>query len=275
MEASRCLSVAVEEGVAVFSTGKMPDSEMTFIGASCQASAPPFTRELQSLQIKVPPGEKALVALAVRFLSSSGWKGKGTYQTKLYLIPTTWREKPGSEKEVLVVEMDKVFIPPSDRLIQLMSTYELVVTTEGQRFVVSRQWYAADAKERGEALREQGFRVVEDPNILLRFALGMASFEDLEAAASLDKRSQLERSLAFSLSLLQVAQEELYTAHCEAGWCQRVIEWLVQDRDDAREKIWQLSKTLSQAAEMLQTAPTTLFGSLPRKEIGKLKELFE
>ena len=215
MKASQFLTVAVEKNSAVISAN-MPhvNASMTFAGASCPASVSPVTYGIQSLQVSVPTGENALVALRVIHLTRTG-KGVGTiHDNYQFLIPIKW------ENGKLIVGLEEVLVPPADRLLQLASNLDVSITTSGQLFTTCHnEWtpgYPAFEEKKAKCLGD-GKRIVEDPGLLLRFALGQATLEDLEAAATLDKRSQTERELARAKAALNGALDEVTRLKSELG----------------------------------------------------------
>ncbi len=203
--------VAVDRNSAVFSTN-LPYScaEMAFAGASCPASSPPGTGEIQTLQISVPTGDPAIVALKVRTKTNEGKRVGLTTQDSFFIIKAVWREGK------LIVDLEELFVPPADRLVGLDGNLDIRVTTGGQVFTTCRnQWASPESlafREKKETCLASGCRIVNNPNLLLRFAVGQTTLDDLEAAATLDHRSQTERELGQVKAEIEKLRLELANA---------------------------------------------------------------
>ena len=163
----------VKDGVAVISVIN-GSTTMTFLGASCISSVRPGTDRLNSITLSPSKGEKAVVALITYCMYSK--------QPNIIiggLVDLRW------DGDKLIVE-EREFISPPDRLGQVMPGIRtLQVTTKGQTFAACWKSYA-------EELEKQGVRIVEDANMLCRYLVNLASFEELEAVASGDLRTRYE-----------------------------------------------------------------------------------
>ncbi len=267
MKANTYLGVRVQGQTAVIAI-TVP-GWMTFIGASCTASVDPFNKHIQSVSISAEPGENALIAIkSVHKCSSKG----GGIDDNLCLIPLKW------ENGKMVVDLDQHFVPHAQRLVQLTSSSDVLVTTNGQRFTTcTDEWSGVGnyLKEKRGKLIESGCRIVEDPNLLLRFAIDRATFEDLEAAATLDKRSQTERQLA-------QCHQELEEKTTELTSIRKTLSSACEAVDQVKKN---LSKADAEKALLIQErlavqhiignshGSHTRFGFLPWVKVAKLERL--
>ncbi len=189
MKASLYLSVRTENEVAVIYSSRAGTTRMDFFGASCRASVRPMTRYLDSITISPEKGKDGVVAFSVEHYAE---QKQGDYLKTTLFAPITWNG------DKVQVNLDAPFVPHPDRLAQIECRDALVVTTKDQVFACRMPSVLGDkdtAKEK-EALIKKGYRLVDDANLLCRFLVEQATLGDLEAAATLDKRSQMERELA-------------------------------------------------------------------------------
>jgi hypothetical protein len=199
------ISVSFRDGVVAINA--IAGRTLAFLGASCPASAIPGNDGLSSVTLSPNKGEDAVVALATFF--DPGGKNKEIREGGL--VRLYW------EGDKLIVDTDKLFISPADRLGQVVPSGRILqVTTRGQTFAMS----TADDKYRNmyeEPLTVRGARIVNDANLLCRYLVGQATFEELEAVASGDLRtaeriqfeSQYQALLDRSLADLESAKEEV------------------------------------------------------------------
>jgi hypothetical protein len=178
MKASAYLSVSVSGNAATLAIPFHPGHLMV-LAASCATS---IERNIpcQQLSISVNTGEDAVVIIKQR-----RGKEKMGFDLFTYIISVTWS---GSK---MCVELDSPYVPHPDRLLAVDDNDMISVVTDGQRFVFKDRKTVDDDTE----WQKKKFRVVNNPEILCRFALQQASLEDLIASATLDMRGQVERDL--------------------------------------------------------------------------------
>ena len=171
------ICASVRDGVAVVNT--FAGRTLAFLGASCPASAIPGNDGLCSVTLSPNKGQDAVVALATYYNHNK----KSQEIREGGLICLRW------EGDKLFVDVDKPFISPADRLGQVVPFGRILqVTTRGQTFAMStiedqyRKMYE-------DPLKLRGARIVNDANLLCRYLVGQATFEELEAVASGDQRS--------------------------------------------------------------------------------------
>lgn len=235
------VKASVKDGVAVVSCIN-GNTEMQFIGASCEASARPGHDHLTSITLAPKKGEKAVVAL----ITTCNYSKQPTIIVSS-LIGLRW------DGDKLFVDKDEDFVSPSGRLGQVHSSgTSLVVTTRGQRFhcSISCRWTQA---ERDELSSVVGVRIVDDANLLCRYLVDQASFEQLEVAASGDLRTAEQKELA------RIATEWHKTCELLAGETTRKEELLVVlGRADA--KIMSLEDALKLAQNKIADLSELLDG---------------
>ncbi|MES3031162.1 MAG: hypothetical protein V4697_01980 [Patescibacteria group bacterium] len=234
MKASAHLSVAVSNNVAVFSMPFHP-GWMNFLGASCTAcceagsSAATFT-------ITAKPGEDAVVVIMTTHKQTS--KGGG-FDDNLCVIPITWNQGK------MIVDLEKPFLSMSDRLLNVSKTVttgtSLMVTTRGQKFIYTKTPPAEGV---------EGMRLVANATTLLGYAVGHVSFESLEAAATLDKRSLEEREKTEALARLGQAESEI-------SELQRQLKNSASESTEARRYLSETLVQLNQANSLVNTLTST------------------
>ncbi len=178
MKANVYLSVGIRGNVATFAIPHNPGWIMV-LASSCATSVERNTA-CQQLSISANTGEDAVVILKQR-----KDKEKIGLDFFTYIISVTWS---GSK---MCVDLDSAYVPHTGRLLAVDDNDMISVVTDGQRFVFKDKTTVDD----DTAWDKKKFRVVSDPNILCRFALEQASFDDLVASATLDMRGQVERDL--------------------------------------------------------------------------------
>ncbi|OHA18530.1 MAG: hypothetical protein A2664_02740 [Candidatus Taylorbacteria bacterium RIFCSPHIGHO2_01_FULL_46_22b] len=197
MSAYGQFSIRIEGGSAVIT--KDNDEHFSFIGASCPVSTTPFNHYALSVSVAPQKGTRAVVVIG-----SSNQPGKKA--TNTFLINLSW------EGDKLIADMKNHFVPLPDRLVETGGKqFGFVVTYKDQRFTTfdSSEFNDADVPQKRCQLEDKGLRIVDDPNLLCRFLVNQATFEDLEAAATLDKRSQTERDLAWTRAQLEKCEVTL------------------------------------------------------------------
>jgi len=184
MNAGNCLNVKSLNGVAVVS---VPNElfRLHFVGATCTASARPGTGGHNSISLAKASEDEAIVALVITHRSPQKFVNDIRDGVILRL---SWKNG------LVTVHKDEDFVSPADRLAQVDGeTYELQVTTHGQMFSLCRNVWGNDIDRsflnKRQAYRNKGLRIVDDANLLCRYVINQASFEELEAAASDDLRS--------------------------------------------------------------------------------------
>lgn len=293
MKASNILSCRAENGVAVIRMDTTTSGSIMFIGASCTASTPAFTYGIQDVTITPAREESGVVALRVTRETFTG-KGIGVHRDEFnFMVPFAWNNGR------LMVDLEQPFLGTPDRLGQIVGDGELTVMTDGQRFTSCRNaWVQPDYPaflEKKEKMVSQGYRIVEDPNLLCEFLAGKKDMVDLQAAATLDRREfivqQLDRTrcaLAAEMEQTQrliAALEKKETARLE--WeCQAVK--MLRERNQAHTACAEVN---SRAANLLQHRDEIMnglwdilnnqglffgspFGWLWWVKLGKIREYF-
>lgn len=150
------------------------NTTMTFMGASCVSSATPGTSGLSSVTLSLNQGEEAVVALIVITKYA-----KHLDIVRAGLVGLSW---VGDE---LIFDADKAFVSSTDHLGQVVPGQEVIqVKTRGQTFGTSCSSLYADTYNK--QLVDQRVRLVKDANLLCRYLVGQAAFDELEAVASGD-----------------------------------------------------------------------------------------
>lgn len=174
-------AVAVD-GVVVISCLNS-NTKIHFVGASCLASVMPDSHCLESVTLSPEKDQKAVVALTTtcQYAKSPTLFSGG-------ILELCWKDGK------LFVNCDKDFVSPADRLGQvLVGPGEMLVSTRGQVFsTCGNKWGQGGEKyyEQEKAdYRAKGTRIVPDANLLCRYLVGRATFEELEAVASGDMRT--------------------------------------------------------------------------------------
>ena len=265
MKANTLLSCRTENGSAVIDLKY--SGWLMLIGASCKVSITPMTKYLNSISFAVPEGQKAVIAItAVHVL-----QGKHSQEEHgRFLIPVFWKEK------TLMVDLEQPFVPHPDRLGQITCDEDLLVWVGEQKFIACPPHVLgkADLKKKREKLIAEGYRVVDDPNLLCRYMVGQATVEDLKAAATLDRRSQVERELAGTKTSLDTALEVISQLRCKL-----VIER--NDRDFLALQLKNNQDQLSREGQVVreiilnQGERRTFFGFLSWVKVRKLEDNFE
>jgi hypothetical protein len=180
------VSVSVDNGTVVLG-GYGADFSVNLIGSSCVTGAIPGNKRLSTVSFAPNKGEEAVVALCVNY---------GTYRkgdTLTYLRSFLRLYWDGNK---LIADLSQ-YICPSDRMGQITAEDDLIVATKGQRFSsLPNGLYESHRQERKQELLKQGVRIVDDANLLCRYLVGQATFEELEAVASGDMRTAEQIQLA-------------------------------------------------------------------------------
>jgi len=178
------LKVTIKDGVAVLS-GINGITKITFLGASCTSSVKPGECSLDCVTLLPLKNVDAVVALTTIYGSNS--KGSSSVHSG-GLVKLVWRD------EKLFIDMDDVFMSPTDRLGQVVEqSGDIFVTTNGQMFGTCRdQWGSYDLRSwtnKKDAYVKKGIRIVDDASLICRYLAGQATLAELEAAASGDLRT--------------------------------------------------------------------------------------
>lgn len=176
-----------QDGVAVIEVLN-GSTTLAFLGASCPASAIPGNDGLSSITLSPNKGEEAVVALT----TYTRYGGKNPDISAGGLIRLRW------EGDKLFVDTDKLFISLADRLGQVVPNGRiLLVRTQGQMFGLSiAEPQYRDKYERVLLMTGDDLRIVHDANLLCRYLVGRATFEELEAVAVEDYRTADEKRIA-------------------------------------------------------------------------------
>jgi len=211
-----------EDGVIVIRCLNL-NTQMRFVGASCIASVKPGADDLDSVTLSVCNNQPAVVALSTTtsctpFIDNGG------------IMKIHW------DGGKLIVDRDKDFFPPADRLAQVnIRSGDFSVTTHGQMFSTCVDSWEGQQPEllaqKREGLLGQGMRIVNgDANLLCRFLVDQATFEELEACASSDLRTaeqiQLGNQMRQIADLLDERREMIRENDAVLGRARREIEGL-------------------------------------------------
>lgn len=261
MRASNWLTVRASAGSVIIQTIK--NIPFTLVAATCDTGTPPsYERRLTSLMVRPQEAKLSLIAITINT------QGHGYGENHPYIIPITWVNGK------IVVDLDSEFISPIGRLGQVVLLGDfrsLHVVVSGQRFV-----------SRALPGDPPAHRVVEDADLLLRYLAGHAADEDLEAAATLDKREFTERELAKRTAELERAQGKLEKALKQAHEAEQRSETLsrrVQDvslgASSTGYKLTRAVGTLASIQQVLQNTgdPKTFFGWIWWVKLSKIKNI--
>jgi hypothetical protein len=205
------IKVSAKNGVASI-MALNENTQILFLGASCSCSAQPDQGGIDVLTVAPNKGEQAVVALITicKYHKAETLIVGG-------LVYLYWKD------DRLMVDYDVGFVSPADRLGQVIATYigggRLQVIVNGQVFFCTGGYDSHAKMEQG---KKEGHRFVSDCNLLCRYLVGQATFEELEAAASGDLRS------AEQIQLDQ-AQEQIRNLTEECGVFQKTIAGQVQN----------------------------------------------
>ncbi len=181
INASQHITVRITGGVIVF-VAACPATTLTFIGASCQASAIPGSDYLTSFSLTVNKGEKVVVAL-----SSYTRMGKSVADRNLHLVyELTW------EGDLLKVDLEEIFVPKPGRLYQIDQRKDMTVHAGQQKFVA----FASPPCDltRKEFLNAS-YRIIPDANMLCKFIAGDIELTELESGAGESEVTILKRQV--------------------------------------------------------------------------------
>ncbi|MEK9131608.1 MAG: hypothetical protein AAB447_01715 [Patescibacteria group bacterium] len=193
MKASQLLAVTIgpnstvgitqENGGAVVISARYPNergySHFHFVAASCSASAKSGARDLSSVTLQIPPGDKNQV-IALRVCAHE--PKSASYLIDL-ILTTSWVNGR------LVIDCDRPFVPSIGALGQVSQlvgvnySVDLSVFVGGKRFTSCNpdcnEKYTA---EKAKRLVEDGYAIVPDGNLLCRLLIGEATLEEVEKA---------------------------------------------------------------------------------------------
>jgi hypothetical protein len=186
MRAENELSVVVKDNVVVFFMCN--HGSMDFLGASCASSLKIDGSSNSTITVQTVPGSSEVVAIKVHNTEGGGVK------RNTFLISITW------EDGKMFVDLKKPFLSHPDRLLQVSIVGQVLMTTPEITFA---------SIPAGMEVTDPNYCIVEDANLLFRYAVGKVSFADLEAAVMLDKRDQLERNLAQAESVVEGLRTKL------------------------------------------------------------------
>ncbi len=206
--------------------------QVVFVGASCATSAVPFTRT-HDLTISPLGKENGVVALVIVKESRTGKGATTHWDNYQFLVPFSWDEGK------LEIDDEHPFLPMPDRLGQINSAYDLMVSTAGQRFSTCRnEWvdpnHPAYLKKKSDLL-EQGVRIIDDPNLLCRFLVGQATLENLESVATMDKRDHKEY-------LLHIASTGWEEEKSKTAQLTKMAAELEKNRDAWKDKWYEVDE---------------------------------
>lgn len=191
------------EGLNVLLMPVTSNVTIRLVGSSCRASCPVPSSSLNSVVFVLQKGQDAVVAITV--IHDPGAKSQNTYVRQI--VGLKWIN------EKVVIDLDTPFLSPEGRLGNIDSQDDLMVQVGEQWFVaVFDNWhgrYSENYKEKKDKALKAGYRLVDDPNLLCRYLIGEATVEELEVAATADRRTQLELALANVSSNLDVKTAEL------------------------------------------------------------------
>jgi hypothetical protein len=232
------MSASVKDGTVVLG-GYTSDFSVTLVGSSCSASVLPGVRGLSTVSLAPDSGQEAVVALCIRL----GSRRKGDCITDLRgFLGLRW------EGPKLIVDFGQ-YICPSYCLGQVTDSEDLMVTTHGQVFSTCRNEWIPGAEQYYEK-KKQGMlakriRIVEDANLLCRYLVGQATFEELDLAASGDLRKagqiringlqvemcEMSNRLLLTLDRLIESDKELVSTR---GWLTKAENALALERAEVR-----------------------------------------
>lgn len=217
MRASSELFVIVKNDVAVFAMFNR--GWMEFIGGSGWISLRPSGSSNSAITITAGTGNSGVVVIKVTNTSDR------QSQSSIFMVPINWIDAK------MVIDLDKPYVSRPDRLLQVNSEGQITVTTP--EFTFTAPSIAADRKK----LVDEGHRLVDDPNLLCRFVVGQATLADLEAAATLDKRDQIERDLAQAQIKAQNASAKLALVTEELRSCQALHVKSLEENEVLRAEL--------------------------------------
>ena len=207
MKPSARMSVAVSAGSAVLSNDHY--NLLTFIGASCNAGLSPMTMHVSMIPFTPEKGKDAVVAVT----SYYNPPGKTPTQNDQFFIGVTW------EGEKLIVNLDQNFVSPLGRLGSINDHGNIETLANGQRFIsINLGYYSVEGpglQKEKDRLIAKGYRLIDDPNLICKYLVGDVIAEDLELAATEDKRTETERKLDETEKLVIALRE---SARQAMGW---------------------------------------------------------
>ena len=186
MKPNQWLTAKVNSAGLVTISSQNQHVVFAFLGATCECGLTPATCNLSSVDLKLKKGADALVALQI-FVSEVMM----TSSFVPFIIHIRW------EEEKAIVDLDSGYQSLDGRLGSIDTDGNLIVTAEGQSFVIPGARLPDGSFNQAEVqgLIFRKYRIVEDPAVALGYLLGTVTVMDLEASASLDLRSREARDL--------------------------------------------------------------------------------
>ncbi|MDO8497146.1 MAG: hypothetical protein Q7S61_01240 [bacterium] len=196
-----------------------------FLGSSAKCALKPG--EVSSnISIALDQGKCAIVM--VRAMEGAGSRN---YKDSTYTIHIKWLQ----DKEVYA-DLGNHFVPPADRIFKLDSDGSICVYTDDQAFTFLSSSYD-EQHRKVMSSGEKPHRLVDNPNLLCRYLVHQATLADLEAAATLDKRGQLERDLAKEQNELRKAIAKLTLVSAELADCRSKLGDQVQACKESEQQL--------------------------------------
>ena len=252
MDASNWLNARAKENNVLIEI-TVPFGHIRFYGASCKVtSVVPGSIQLTSLTVCPEKDISGLVAIGV-YLDATTTRKSATDHEYFFLLPANHIRGP-------IVDVHDNWIPLSGKLIQLDGG-NITVVTDTEKFVHPFTYSPGNTMVINY-WNQVGYTIVPDANLLCRFAVGVATIEELRAAAV---EAAVLESLPDKLRRLEQENEErkdllkqLIAQH--ADQVARIIELQAQ-LETARHRTAQLEKMYS----VVETMNTQLRADLDKE----------
>ena len=178
LEAKAC----AENGIIIVAT--LRHDSMSVVGASCPVSVS-LGKSCNSFFISPKEEKEGIVALSIAAQESNGKQSWTRYYDFILSVRSPKGGKP-------VIELSEFWIPPAERLPEIVEHSALVVRAGGEVFTNSRHKFPEPT------------HFVPNPNLLCKFLVGEVTSDDLWAAATAHEKemsaremiSELERTIA-------------------------------------------------------------------------------
>lgn len=221
MIANQVLAATVG-GRSVILEGKLAN-DFTFIGSTFpDVGAEPGSTELHSLLMTPPQknDEKGLIAVIVGTNQFSGKMGYYDY-IPFFLVVSRVGEEPR-------IDLDNVFIPPQGRLGRIKNNPSAI------EVFIDGVWLSSDPNDKER-------RIVPDTTLLCKYLAGLASADEVLAAASeLIRQQNLDekyQALLVAHRNLQIRQEEMGDLSLQLEYVQSLRKIEEGEKEDLAQKL--------------------------------------